>query len=401
MILPISEVIQQVHKIPHATWNGSDPADLPIIRPLGSLEVRSTAYTSVFDDTDFASPTSARWDEAIGSVGRHVTSGGGGRSDRQHGGVDALAWYASFHGNYPPFHESSKERWGIYIPLSSLPILDALYLSNLSPSRSERWRLAWDVLTAHEIVHFAVDYACAWFELLYHAPIRRAFSDRMKSEIAGHVFPPRSSYLEIEETLANGNVLREVVGRVSPEIAKTLRHFIREQPSGYKDGELAESNRGFSEAITETLRSYLAVWSSGWNIDAGNPALDLSRLLPLREDARRACPIWIINDLESVGLSKDAVRQITCVRPIEETKPFHKRLSRLHPDHQRAWIRLKENLAVGIPAGADFKKWEPERVWSVRVNDSIRAHLKQPPPGDNTQPWLALKIGSHKEMGHG
>ena len=57
-----------------------------------------------------------------------------------------------------------------------------------------------------------------------------------------------SFYLEIEETLANGNVLREVVARVGPDIADTLRHFIRKQPPGYKDGELAESNQGFSIA---------------------------------------------------------------------------------------------------------------------------------------------------------
>ena len=393
MILPISAVIQELRKIPRATWPGSDPAKPPIIRPRGPPEVSSAGCAPAFDDTGFVSPDSPIWEEAVSSVGRQVTSSGDGQTDSRPVGIDAVAWYASFHSN--------SERWGIYVPLSSLPILDSLYLSHLPLSRPERWRLAWDVLMAHEIVHFAVDYACAWFELLYHAPIRRALSDRMESDIALSVFPARSSYLEIEETLANGNVLREVVTRVRPDTADTLRQFIRKQPPGYKDGELAESDLGFSAATTETLRSYLAVWSSGWNIDPGNPGLDLSRLLPLGEDTRGNCPVWIINDLERVGLSKDAVRLITCVRPIEETQPFIKRLRRLHPDHRRAWVRLKESLAAGISNGSDFKKWDSEGLWSVRVNDSIRAHLQQPLPGEDMQPWLAVRIGAHKDMGHG
>jgi hypothetical protein len=254
---------------------------------------------------------------------------------------------------------------------------------------------------AHEIVHFAVDYAVAWFELLHHVPIRRAFSDRMYSDIARGVFPVRSSYLEIEETLANGNVLREVVGRVDQDTSEALRRFIRHQPPGYRDGENAESDDGFAATVAETLRSYLSVWSSGWNIDPGNPGLDLSRLLPLEENARASCPVWIINDLESIGLPNDAVRQITSVQPIVETKIFTKELRRLHKNYQSAWLSLKERLAVGIPNGSDFKKWDPAGIWSVRVNDDIRAHLKMPSRGDTASPWLALNIGGHKKMGHG
>jgi len=395
MIILFTSIIQELNKIPRATWHGSDPAIHPLIPIRGEPDVRRTRYTPVFDDEDFDPPSSPRWEEAVNSVRRQLSSEERGHSDSLPVGIDALAWYASFHAN--------TERWGIYVPLSSLPILDELCLSQLPLPRSQRWRLAWDLLTAHEIVHFAVDYACAWFELLYHVAIRRAFSDRMNSSIASNFLPDRSNYLEIEECLANGNLLRELLPHVDANIAEALRQFVRSQPSGYKDGELAESNEGFTEATRETLRSYLAVWSSGWNIDPGNPALDLSRLLPLGDDARNACPIWTINDLESVGLSNDAVRQVTCVKPIEETKQFKKKLSRLHLDYQRAWSSLKDRLAVGIPNHCDFKKWVPagERVWSVRVNPNFRAHLEQPAPGDGSAPWLAFEIGSHKEMGHG
>jgi hypothetical protein len=393
VILPVSAVIQELQRIPRATWNGPDPAKPPIIPPPAPHEIAESGFNPAFDDEGFVPATSPKWDEAVSRVGRHVTPSADGRSHLRPSGIDALAWYSSFH--------SSQDRWGVYVPLSSLPIIDSLYLSDLPMKRAERWRLAWDVLIAHEIIHFAVDYAVAWFELLYHAPIRRAVSDRMTSEPGWDVFPIRSSYLEIEETLANGNVLREVVARVGPEIGDALRRFIRQQPLGYRDGEQAETDKGFAAAASETLRSYLSVWSSGWNIDPGNPALDLLRLLPIEEDVRTACPVWIINDLVSVGLPEDAVRQITSVKPIEETKSFTKRLDRLHKNHKSAWWRLKDRLAKGIPNGSDFKKWEPEGVWSVRVNDDIRAHLREPSPEDAGTAWLAFDIGGHKKMGHG
>jgi hypothetical protein len=390
MIVPISRVIQELRYIPKATWTGSDPAKPPIIRPRHPPEISSVGLDPVFDDEGYALPSSPLWEEAVTSVGRNIAPGPSGRGHGGHTGIDALAWYSSFH--------SCREGWGIYVPFSSLLITDHLYLSELPMPRQERWRLAWKVLIAHEIVHFAVDYAVAWFELLYHAPIKRAFADRIASDLGREVLPVPSSYLEIEETLANGNVLRAVVAHTDPESADAVRRFMRQQPPGYRDGELAESNEDFAATTTETLRNYLAVWSSGWNIDPGNAALDLSRLLPLREGS---CPIWILNDLADVGLPKDAVKQITCVHPIEETGPFKKKLVRLHDNHQRAWVRLKDTLATGIPNGSDFKKWSPERVWSVRVNDNFRAHLQQPPAGQTGQPWRALDIDSHKNMRHG
>ena len=94
--------------------------------------------------------------------------------------------------------------------------------------------------------------------------------------------------------------MRSVGTPAQLEIANSLREFIRLQPPGYRDGEVAETDKGFALATGETLRSYLAVWSSGWNIDLGSPALDLSRLLPVGSEAFRTCPVWVINDLKTV-----------------------------------------------------------------------------------------------------
>lgn len=344
----------------------------------------------MFDDTNFEHPASPQWADAITMVSRRFNP------DRTGGGpvgIDALAWYASFHND--------PARWGIYIPLSSLPLIDHLQFSELRLPRPLRWRLVWDLLLAHEIVHFAVDYACAWFELLYRAPIRRALCDRIAGRFAKDALAHRSHYLEVEESLANGNILRQVCAPAEPEVAEAVRDFVRRQPPGYCDGERAETDEGRRELAAETLRSYLAVWSGGWNIDPGNPALDLMRLIPLPGESGGACPVRIVNDLETIGIPRHAVQVIACVQPIAETEAFRKSLDGLDPDHQRAWYRLKASLTNGIPEGADFKKWCPKGTWSLRVNASLRVHLQQPPAGESGQSWWALGIGPHPKMGHG
>ena len=393
MTRSLQHLLDELRRIPKATWTGADPTKPPVLRPSDTAEIDPADHTLVFDDTGYVVPVSAAWEEARRAITQRVTPDGRSSGAAGRVGLDALAWYASFH--------DAGERWGIYVPLSTLPLMDDLYLSGLPLSRTERWLLAWDVLIAHEIVHFAVDYACAWFELLFHAPIRRAFSDRMSAGIAPNIFPNQANYLEVEESLANGHALRTVIPTQIPEVSEVLRSFIRNQPPGYRDGELTESDEGFAVASAETLRGYLSVWSTGWNIDLGNPAFDLTRLLPLHDELRFACPVWTINDLEAVGLPPDAVKLITCIRQIQETRPFLKRVRELHPDQQRAWDRLKQRLAVTIPPSAGFKKWPPggEGVWSVCVNDNFRAHLEQ--PREFAAPWLALWIGTHKEMGHG
>lgn len=401
MLISIEAIVAELGRIPRAVWHGSHPAKPPVLRPRSELEARRVGHGCAFDDSGFNPPSSPRWKEAVAAVGGRIAPEAGGSVPIGPVGVDALAWYVSFH--------SSPDRWGIYIPLSSLPITDELYFSHLPMPTAERWRLVWDVLIAHEATHFAVDWACAWFELLHHAPLRRVLHDRMEAAgPGGGATLPRSSYFETEEALANGNVLRTVAPAFGEEVGAALRRFIRTQPPGYRDGEAAEADAGFAVAAAETLRGYLAVWSTAWNVEPGNPALDLTRLLPIGAKDRAACPIWILNDLEAAGLPADAVRLFMCVRPIEETAGFEKALKRLHLE--RAWQRTKSRLAESITPGHDFKMWpkDGKGAWSVRVNDSVRAHLRQPvgdfapsAAGDPQQPWLAYEIGGHGAMGHG
>jgi len=401
MLIPIDAIIAGVAQIPRATWIGADPTNPPVLRPLLPTGPASAGHAPVFDDSGFAPPSSPRWREAVDAVNRRFASDVEGAAPRGPGGADAVAWYVSFHG--------SPDQWGIYVPLSSLPILDELYFADLPIPRAERWRLVWEALLAHEAAHFAVDYACAWFELLHHSPLRRAVHDRMQAaDQWASALLPRSSYFEAEEALANGHVLRALGPRVGPEATDALRRFVRAQPPGYRDGDAAATDAGFAAAVTEVLRGYLAVWSTAWNLDPGNPALDFSRLLPFDAADLAQCPVWVLDDLDAAGLPAGAVRLFARVTPIEETLAFRKKAKRQGLGD--AWERTKARLAGGIPNGSDFKKWPKagDGMWSVRVTEGVRAHLRQPEQlsfvaseGPCPGAWLACDIGSHKAMGHG
>lgn len=401
MLVPLQVVINEVARIPQAIWTVDDPALPPVIRPRDPRRPVATGRDPIFDDDGFEPPATDRWREALDTLGRRVSSGTGGAGPGGQVGTDAAAWYVSFH--------ASRGQWGIYIPLSSLPLLDELYFNKLPIPRVERWRLIWDMLLAHEAAHFAVDCACAWFELLHHAPLRRAVRDRMQAtEPKSELLLPRSSYFEAEEALANGHLLRTLVPHVTPDAGEALRRFVRAQPPGYRDGEAAATNTGFAAAAAEALRGYLAVWSTLWNLDPGNPGLDFSRLLPLDSADLTHCPVWVLDDLDAVDLPPGSVRFFSHVAPISETEAFLKKARK--QSLSDAWERTKARLAEGIPKGSDFKKWPKagDGMWSVRVTDGVRAHLRQPsgqpsvvPGEDQPGTWTACDIGGHKAMGHG
>jgi hypothetical protein len=81
----------------------------------------------------------------------------------------------------------------------------------------------------------------------------------------------------------------------------------------------------------------------------------------------------------------------------EVTKHLNKKKSvRL----RQQWARTKEKLLENrLRGGLNFKPWPKEGndVYSVKVDDSIRAHLKH----DGEGRWTAYTLGPHKELGHG
>lgn len=386
-LIEIDTLVRELRLVPRATWQIDDPARRPHISGAPEPTERRRAGYIQWDDSDFDVAEGVRWEEKNRLVDAAVSGRLGGESGS---GIDALAWYVSFHAD--------PDRWGIYLPLSSLAVADNLYFSHLPLPRAERIAIIEEFILNHEYTHFCIDYACAWFELIHHAPIVASLNERMRTLRGKSIWSQSSNYLEVEETLANGVALKSISGRYSSEVDQSFLDFIRLQPAGYRDGERSVNLSDFRKTLSETLRSYLSGWSTRWNLDLGNTGLDLTCLLPSLEVAAKTCQVWIVDDLPRAGLSPGSVRFFQCVAPIEETTKFRRALSRLHIDRQRAWARVKSALATGIPPGADFKRWE-RNTWSVRVDAGFRAHLNQPEPGNEV--WTAFDIGSHKRMGHG
>jgi hypothetical protein len=254
----------------------------------------------------------------------------------------------------------------------------------------------------HEQMHFAVDRACAWFELMLRAPIRREFTSRFKLQppLAGITIS--EAYLEIEETAANAYMLRHLGRAQSGQIVRALETFVEKQPSGYREGLKATGGVAFAEATADTLRSYFALWAIEHRLDLGNREMNLSRLLPL-EDKRvlAECPVYALDDLEDVGVASGSVRLIQCIAEIVETDNFERQLRRQDLAVRRDWSRRKEQIKVCLPSPPRFEKlknWAPP-TWSLRLRDGHRVHLQ--PPDRGMAAWRAVAIGNHKEMGHG
>lgn len=344
----------------------------------------------IFDPSGWEITDVTMWEEAIESTRRAIE----GRASGPSTGTEALAWYVSFHDN--------QDAWGIYIPLSSLALLDELCLKRLRIARSLRLRLAWSILLHHEQMHFAVDYACAWFELMLRAPIRREFTARFRAHSPFKGIDKTESYLEIEEAAANAHMLRQLARAKSPRAIQAIESFVRTQPAGYRDAIRATGDTLFREVIADTLRSYFALWAIEHHLDLGGPASNLSRLVPLEDDAILAeCPVYTLDDLQDVGVAPGSIRLIHGIAEIVETDSFIRQLQRQHPAIQSDWNRKKEQIKINLPSPPRFEKlkgWTPP-TWSLRLRDGHRAHLRAPQLGERA--WQAVDIGNHKDMGHG
>jgi hypothetical protein len=305
------------------------------------------------------------------------------------GGVDALAFYVSFH--------QRGTQWGIYIYPTSLLYMAATVFDLLPVDFDTKLRLSFRALHQHELYHFAVDYVASQLEGILVDPVYRPARSRLQDATAG--------YILLEEELANAHMIRTMRGGHKSTRVKSrtsaLRQFVAKQPAGYADGGNSTANAVFERRSSELVRKYIET-PEGYEQQV-LPAVDLFRLFPFDPNIDwRDCPIHILHDEHRLGIDPLALGLFRQVCAIQETSSFQRRFEGLPKQIRDKWAKTKEKIGqtTALP-GLDFKPWRDERegrVYSVRVDKGYRAHLRyagQPPS------WSAIEIGTHKELGHG
>lgn len=331
---------------------------------------------------EFAAEKDIEIDTTLGSqLGEHIRRAALTR------GIDALAWYLSFHLRGP--------QWGIYLPLSSIVGVAQELFRDSGLNISQRMRLAAHLLLQHELFHFSVDYMTLVGELATHCP---CWKPGLNLRGGAHFY-------EREEKLANAHMLRRINAVPAdlkvPGRSRILRKFVSAQPAGYRDATKAVCASVFLSECEQLCFDYAKVAEGGFPPEALGPVFyEL-----LRTNSRvdwRACPIHIIHDESRFSLPQFYASLFVNVATLEETPDFLKELAQCESTIRKAWDRTKRKIATTVTsAGLDFKLWArhgKDSEYSVRVDRNFRAHLLF---SHDTGMWRALAIGNHSHMGHG
>ena len=317
-------------------------------------------------------------------------------------GVDALAWYVSFH---------ASQSWGVYVPESGLARFAKKFIRRGVP-HGISFERAWSALMSHEFVHFGVDIAIAHIELLQKKAV-------WENPTLWTAFP-NSNHKEIEEQLANGAKLldayryRKRGGECADEVLEILLDFVRSQPAGYRDGEKSRTPHSFLQTANQYLED-LVIHGAPDISGSRSYNFNLGQLIPYQVSWGSLkigcvngadCPIYLIRDITGSIAQSGLTLFITAVKDIRESEKFRKSLKR---EYFQLWRKTRSQL--GDPnypkntGNLKLERWtsldEPGvKGWSVRVGgqrSNIRAHLIY---DLRSGEWVAKEIGDADSLGH-
>lgn len=303
-------------------------------------------------------------------------------------GLEILAFYKSYrHINYSPF----PGKWGIfYVNRGVQHIVQMLSIE--FPAAKNLREITLDFLWSHEVFHAKFDIGLLGFE---------AYSKK-------HLYLPQkfafrqSQSHQPEEALANAAAWKyarsldpiKSSSRVAclkgfPGIADFFFQFMKNQPGAYSR---------FDEKQFD-LTSEAAAGVFFGNRSVGARCDELAMWVGLHPSgccSHSDIPEHLILGVNYTKLISPA-RYIPPVKEIRETQKF---LDDILPGHLPYWEKTKSKLIKSscLP-GLDFKYFEPQGVWSARVNDNFRAHFN--PVSISHGIWDAVSYGNHKKMGHG
>lgn len=299
-------------------------------------------------------------------------------------GIDALAWYASFHNLQP--------EWGIYIPESSLWYVAERWFRPWRVNIEQRLGAAFRVLYEHEVFHFAADLNVAQWEVMVGHPCWAPYRESVRG---------RDGYCQLEEQLANAYMLRILEPGLTKSASTALRKAVRRHPPGYSDAPQILETNAFADSLAELCKRHVgfAALHKGINLASRNLPIELFFDV-FSEISAADCPLTIIRDADRVGRSHLDVALFDRIPAIRESQGFLKQLSSVPKDITKRWERKKHQLAQAIPRFPEFERLRDmsPTTYSIRLGDNFRAHLR---PEPSYQLWTAIAVGPHTKMGHG
>jgi hypothetical protein len=377
------EVIDVIGRI--AQEPDSDPLNIPASGDLESIDLDiGTDYRLPPDDPQLS--------EAI-----------------EQSGVEAIAWYVSFH--------VSRAGWGIYVAEDSVEAFARRTFGSLHGLLdADKLRLGFQVVLDHELFHYWTDVACAQMEFATRQPIYVPY-------LRGH--PNISSPVcQTEEALANARAWRRVK---APDAKMALGTEMRREPPGYRDwaryrspkaNNLGKRRLGADIHTTASPPPSPPVLPAApvhWQ-DVDKALADLFAKSPSPPAAPvhwQAAPYEWFFDEHRVGAGQALVPVrpvrwerwgrrrpflVPYARPISirESRRFTAQLQRLPNEIQQMWKqKTKPSLESGHWDGLKFKKKTGSKdIWRCRVGGHYRAELTRV-AGDV---YEALRIGSRESL---
>ena len=290
-------------------------------------------------------------------------------------GIDVLAWYRSFHWDPP-------EKWGIYIPVSSIYYLARNFDPNVDASRFLHLiNRAFKVLVIHECFHYVVDMAAAVLES----------ADSFRHNIYAPYSLDRRSP---EESVANAWTLSK---HLSP-YHRQVKNFMDHQPPPYTQF------RDFSGVgLTDGLRRIAERLVTG----AGGNVEPIEHIFNLDDKVlkKSRIPIYILPD--------DAVPQdspyflgfaprfdLNCVIKSDRFEKSLRKLRKGFPVVEKMLDKALDTLTHGSSTGGlRFKKMEgPNDKYEFRLNQGLRviaSYSTSTSKEDCTSELLLEDIGKH------
>jgi len=295
-------------------------------------------------------------------------------------GMDALAWYRSFHW-------TPTDKWGIYVTTSGIyyiadevfkkaPQITAqnLYFDNLDYLR-ESYRF----LFLHEFFHFITDIAAVSLEMGSPTIVKS------KYEIyTAQVYEkPTQDYQPIEEALANAFTYHRFYGE---KLRNQISIFMDDQPRGYNSfrrflwGNFRKGRRELGTSLTQGSASH-SIAPMEILFDCQYENLSFSDV-----------PVYLVNDMKNPKYGISFVNSIK-LSELVETSTFSQDFIDL-PENIKEKYQKQRNKFQSLSRGLNFEKLKGwNNIYTMRIDNNYRLSLR-PINGK----WELLRIGNHDDI---